>query len=102
MGTRYYDPALGRFTQVDPVAGGSPNRYDYAAQDSINHADLDGRKWTPFAGVGGGWVASGPPMGCTKCKRVSFKELRFISSVVKCLYDLRKGMASPASCHRFG
>jgi RHS repeat-associated protein len=42
MGTRYYDPALGRFTQVDPVEGGSLNRYDYAAQDPINVGDPDG------------------------------------------------------------
>ena len=43
MGTRYYDPALGRFTQVDPVDGGSLNAYDYAAQDPINVVDPDGR-----------------------------------------------------------
>ncbi len=43
MGTRYYDPGLGRFTQVDPVEGGSANRYDYANQDPINNADLDGQ-----------------------------------------------------------
>jgi RHS repeat-associated protein len=42
MGTRYYDPALGRFTQVDPVEGGSANRYDYAAQDAINVVDPTG------------------------------------------------------------
>ena len=43
MGTRYYDPTLGRFTQSDPVEGGSLNRYDYAAQDPINIVDVDGR-----------------------------------------------------------
>jgi RHS repeat-associated protein len=42
MGTRYYDPALGRFTQVDPVEGVAANRYDYAGQDAINVADPDG------------------------------------------------------------
>jgi RHS repeat-associated protein len=42
MGTRYYDPALGRFTQVDPVEGGASNRYDYAGQDPINAADPQG------------------------------------------------------------
>lgn len=44
MGTRYYDPTLGRFTQVDPVEGGSANRYDYAGQDPINNSDLDGMR----------------------------------------------------------
>jgi RHS repeat-associated protein len=42
MGTRYYDPALGRFTQVDPVLGGAANAYDYAGQDPINEFDVDG------------------------------------------------------------
>jgi hypothetical protein len=41
-GTRYYDPALGRFTQVDPIAGGSLNRYDYAGQDPCNNVDPSG------------------------------------------------------------
>jgi RHS repeat-associated protein len=30
FGERYYDPARGRFLQVDPVMGGSCNAYDYA------------------------------------------------------------------------
>ncbi|MEJ7655215.1 MAG: RHS repeat-associated core domain-containing protein [Chloroflexia bacterium] len=42
MGTRYYDPALGRFTQTDPIEGGSANAYDYALQDPINETDVDG------------------------------------------------------------
>jgi RHS repeat-associated protein len=43
MGTRYYDQTLGRFTQVDPIAGGSANAYDYAFQDPINVFDPTGR-----------------------------------------------------------
>jgi RHS repeat-associated protein len=46
MGTRYYDAELGRFTQVDPVAGGSATAYDYAEQDPINKSDRDGQKPT--------------------------------------------------------
>jgi RHS repeat-associated protein len=43
MGVRSYVPAMGRFTSVDPVVGGSANDYDYANQDPINSFDLDGR-----------------------------------------------------------
>ncbi|MGW4643471.1 RHS repeat domain-containing protein [Sphaerisporangium sp. NPDC004334] len=43
MGVRLYNPATGRFLQVDPVEGGSANRYEYAAGDPVNNYDLDGR-----------------------------------------------------------
>ncbi|MBD0348895.1 MAG: RHS repeat-associated core domain-containing protein [Thermoleophilia bacterium] len=58
--TRYYDPALGRFTQPDPVEGGSLNRYDYAGQDPINNVDLDGRDYRGACAEGGaiGFLAS--------------------------------------------
>jgi RHS repeat-associated protein len=39
MGVRLYAPALGRFLQVDPVEGGSANRYDYSFQDPVNQSD---------------------------------------------------------------
>lgn len=42
MGVRLYDPALGRFTGVDPVEGGSANDYDYVAGDPVNSLDLSG------------------------------------------------------------
>lgn len=42
MGARPYDPAIGRFTAIDPVPGGSLNNYDYAAQDPVNGYDLSG------------------------------------------------------------
>lgn len=38
MGTRYYDPAIGRFTQPDPLGGG----YTYAANDPVNLIDPSG------------------------------------------------------------
>jgi RHS repeat-associated protein len=43
MGVRVYVPAQGRFTSVDPVAGGSANDYDYGNADPVNNYDLDGR-----------------------------------------------------------
>lgn len=42
MGARLYDPSLGRFLQVDPVAGGSCSDYDYVCADPVNLFDLDG------------------------------------------------------------
>ncbi|MGY1524781.1 RHS repeat-associated core domain-containing protein [Streptomyces sp. MN3] len=41
MGHRYYDPALGRFTQPDP-SGQEKNPYLYAAGDPINNSDPSG------------------------------------------------------------
>ncbi|MGW0828051.1 DNRLRE domain-containing protein [Streptomyces sp. NPDC002845] len=42
MGVRLYDPALGRFLQTDPIAGGSANAYDYSNQDPCNASDTTG------------------------------------------------------------
>ena len=42
MGVRLYDPALGRFLQVDPVEGGCSNAYAYVYGDPVNDQDLNG------------------------------------------------------------
>jgi RHS repeat-associated protein len=42
MGARLYNPATGRFLQVDPIFGGSCNAYDYVCQDPVNGLDLSG------------------------------------------------------------
>lgn len=46
MGERYYDPALGRWTQQDPLdqfdTPKEGNRYVYAANDPINNTDTTG------------------------------------------------------------
>jgi RHS repeat-associated protein len=47
MGVRVYDPDTGRFTSVDPVAGGSATAYDCVNQDPVNVYDLDGQAPVP-------------------------------------------------------
>ena len=63
MGVRLYNPATGRFLQVDPVPGGSPSAYAYPT-DPILMFDLTGLDWTddlsnvlPIVG-GAIWVAT--------------------------------------------
>lgn len=60
FGARYYDPNLGRWSQVDATGGsiaspGSTNRYLYAACDPINRVDPTGRQgsinWIQVAGA---------------------------------------------------
>jgi RHS repeat-associated protein len=53
MGVRQYDPAVGRFLQVDPIEGGSANDYEYATGDPQDVLDLDGAcsQYQPINGV---------------------------------------------------
>lgn len=60
MGARVYLPGVGRFLQVDPVAGGSASAYDYANADPVNNVDLTGLYYCPWMEVVGGW----PQEGC--------------------------------------
>ena len=72
---RYYDPVIGRFLSVDPVAanpetGASFNRYNYANGNPYRFTDVDGRQattnqdgtpFTPIEKTG----AFGSPLGGT-------------------------------------
>jgi len=54
MGMRLYNPVTGRFLSMDPVLGGSANKYDYAWQDPVNQFDTSGKyayHYTYFVGV---------------------------------------------------
>lgn len=47
LGSRYYDPALGRFTQVDPTFQDA-NPYSYAKDNPISNSDASGNVATEF------------------------------------------------------
>ncbi|GAA4166044.1 hypothetical protein GCM10022286_30050 [Gryllotalpicola daejeonensis] len=49
MGARLYNSTTGRFTSVDPVAGGNENSYNYP-NDPINSNDITGRSIFTFFG----------------------------------------------------
>jgi RHS repeat-associated protein len=50
MGSRLYDPALGRFLSADPVPGGNANAYEYSTADPVNKEDTSGQyhKWKTY------------------------------------------------------
>ena len=56
FGTRYYNPALGRWTQQDPVGGSlgdlnAANWYTYAKDDPVNVVDPSGAFCIPVINV---------------------------------------------------
>ncbi|MFI0975553.1 RHS repeat-associated core domain-containing protein [Streptomyces sp. NPDC021093] len=60
LGTRYYDPRIGRFTSPD-VSGQAKNPYLYAEGDPVNRIDPAGTGTgeTPIGGIGGADGTSG-------------------------------------------
>jgi len=50
-GARFYDPVIGRFTTIDPVAEHFPwiTNYQYASNDPIKNIDLDGLEGIGFS-----------------------------------------------------
>jgi RHS repeat-associated protein len=47
VGARYYDAAIGRFSQQDP-SGQEANAYAYAGDSPVNATDPTGRGWREF------------------------------------------------------
>jgi RHS repeat-associated protein len=69
MGVRSYVPAMGRFTSVDPVVGGSANAYEYGGADPVNNLDLDGRACGPGKGLGDVFIPDVAFLFRGSCKR---------------------------------
>jgi RHS repeat-associated protein len=80
FGERYYEPARGRFLQMDPVDGGSASRYGYCSGDPVNCSDLNGlmdfwgrdglefiNKWSGRAAAGAAFVT----LVCPACIPIS-------------------------------
>ncbi len=63
LGARYYDPTLGRFTQLDPT--GQDPGYTYAGNDPINGSDPTG-ELTEFCGNDGCISYQTTPTGFTQ------------------------------------
>ncbi len=47
FGARYYDPNIGRFTQIDPSFEPSETPYSYVDNNPLNKVDPDGREAAP-------------------------------------------------------
>lgn len=83
MQQRYYDPQIGRFLSVDPIAASGPrnfNRYSYAADNPYRFTDPDGRDCVSRNGK---TTCSVPVTGSRIPKTISFATPQGVSGTLK-------------------
>ena len=61
---RYYDPATGQFTSVDPALDTTGQPYNYAGDNPVNQIDPNGLDWyNPFSWSAKSWATFGVVLG---------------------------------------
>ena len=72
---RDYDPAIGRYSQSDPIGiAGGLNTYAYAGNDPIEHVDPDGMVYRPpVIWMPPGWQSTPPG----KCSWARYEQLKW-------------------------
>jgi RHS repeat-associated protein len=87
MGARVYLSTLGRFLQVDPLDGGTPNTYVYP-QDPVNQLDLDGKAWFPT------FLMSAPSVTISSACRSNLNACSNVVSVLSLAYGAGEVVAA--------
>ncbi|MGH8049591.1 MAG: RHS repeat-associated core domain-containing protein, partial [Arenimonas sp.] len=92
---RYYDPMIGRFLSVDPMAsdmntGWNFNRYNYAANNPYKYTDPDGRACDSASGGGCGQSVTGRSTG----SEITVRDIiRFLETIDKESQPMMGGLA---------
>ena len=95
IGAGAYHPAIGRFPQIYPAAGGSANTYDHGAQDRINPLDLSGMyvvQGGPVAGPTRSTLSAAPPSGAPRGIRSRPDVMKF----TRAAFRQRAGCRNPS------
>jgi hypothetical protein len=100
MQQRYYDPAIGRFLSVDPVAadgtsGGNFNRYWYANDNPYKFTDPDGRCAAPTG------TRICKSLGAIKNMLVSYVAKQVVAAVNGAVEGVQKAVKKELSTHTY-